>query len=111
MLASLLLYSVHIPHEAPDSRSTFGDFASDESVCPRGDVADTADTAARVADTAARVADTAAHVADTTTHVADTDPRAGTTPAADTESDAGQRIGVWSFVIVSGRAEGRGNSH
>ena len=101
MLASVLLSSVHIPHEAPDSRSTFGDFASDESVCPRGDVADTA----------AHVPDTAAHVADTTTHVADTDPRAGTTPAADTESDAGQRIGVWSFVIVSGRAEGRGNSH
>ena len=94
MLASVLLSSVHIPHEAPDSRSTFGNSASDESVCPRGDVADTA-----------------AHVADTTTFGVDTDPRAGTTPVADTEPDAGQRIRVWSFVIVSGRAEGRGNSH
>ena len=61
--------------------------------------------------TPAPVADTAAHVADTTTFGVDTDPRAGTTPVADTEPDAGQRIGVWSFVIVSGRAEGRGNSH
>jgi hypothetical protein len=42
MLASLLLCSVHIPHEAPDSRSSFVDFVSDESACPRRDfVADT----------------------------------------------------------------------
>jgi hypothetical protein len=84
MLASLLLCSVHIPHEAPDSRSTFGDFASDESVCPRRDYAPVADTSP---------------VVDTVASGADTDSGGGTTLVGDTNG-AGQRIAVWSFAIV-----------
>ena len=96
MLASLLLYSVHIPHEAPDFRCAFGDFVSAESVCPGRDFAPVADTIP---------------VADTTTSGVDTDSGAGTTPVADTEPRAGQRIAVRSSAIVSGRTEGLGNSH
>jgi hypothetical protein len=90
MLASLLLCSVHIPHEAPDSRSTFGDFASDDSVCPRRDYAPVADTSP--------VADTNP-VVDTVASGVDTDSRGGTTLVGDTNG-AGQRIAVWSFAIV-----------
>jgi hypothetical protein len=90
MLASLLLCSVHIPHEAPDSRSTFGDFASDESVCPRRDYAPVAYTTS--------VADTSP-VVDTVASGADTDSGGGTTLVGDTNG-AGQRIAVWSFAIV-----------
>jgi hypothetical protein len=80
MLASLLLCSVHIPHEAPDSRSTFADFASDESVCPRGDYAPVADTIP--------VAD-ATHVVDTATSGVDTNSGGGTTLVGDAEPTAG----------------------
>jgi hypothetical protein len=102
MLASLLLCSVHIPHEAPDSRSTFGDFASDDSVCPRRDYAPVADTSL-VADTSpvagtSPVADTNP-VVDTVASGVDTDSRGGTTLVGDTNG-AGQRIAVWSFAIV-----------
>ena len=102
MLASVLLCSVHIPHEAPDSRSTFGDFASDESVCPRRDCARVADTSP-VADTnpvvgTNPVADTSP-VVDTVASGADTDSGGGTTFVGDTNG-AGQRIAVWSFAIV-----------
>jgi hypothetical protein len=69
MLASLLLCSVHIPHEAPDSRSTFADFASDESVCPRGDYAPVADTIP--------VADANTNSGGGTTLVGDAEPTAG----------------------------------
>jgi hypothetical protein len=96
MLASLLLYSVHIPHEAPDSRFTFGDFASDESVCPRRDFAPVADTNP-VVDTNL-VVDTNP-VVDTVASGVDTDSGGGTTLVGDTNG-AGQRIAVWSSVIV-----------
>jgi hypothetical protein len=92
MLASLLLYSVHIPHEAPDSRFTFGDFACDESVCPRRDFALVADTIPLV--------DTVTPVADTASYDANTASFAGIAPLTDTERTAGQRIGFWSSVIV-----------
>ena len=97
MLPSVLLCPVHIPHEAPDSKSTFGDFASDECVCPRGHFALVADTAALGINT------------DSTPGV-NTNSRAGASPVADTAT-ADQRIAVWSSAIVSGRTEGLGNSH
>jgi hypothetical protein len=71
MLASLLLCSVHIPHEAPDSRSSFVDFVSDESACPRRDFAAVADTIT---------------VVGTATSGVNTDSRAGTTSGGDTDS-------------------------
>jgi hypothetical protein len=90
MLASLLLCSVHIRHEAPDSRSTFVDFASDESACPRRDYAPVADTNS--------VVDTSP-VVDNVASGADTDSGGGTTFVGDANG-AGQRIAVWSFAIV-----------
>jgi hypothetical protein len=103
MLASLLLYSVHIPHEAPDSRFTFGDFASGESVCPRRDFALVAGTIP-VVDTIP-VADIATPGVNTNSRAGntsgvDTDSVAGTAPVADTERRAGQRIGFWPSLIV-----------
>jgi hypothetical protein len=97
MLASLLLYSVHIPHEAPDSRFTFGDFASGESVCPRRDFALVAGTIP-VADIATPGVNTNSRAGNTSG--VDTDSVAGTAPVADTERRAGQRIGFWPSLIV-----------
>ena len=77
MLASLLLCSVHIPHEAPDSRSTFADFATDESVRPRRDFTPVADTTPGV---------------DTSTSdpaTSDTDSDSGAALVGDAESAAG----------------------
>jgi hypothetical protein len=71
MLASLLLCSVHIPHEAPDSRSSFVDFASDESACPRRDFAAVADTIT---------------VVGTATSCINTDSSAGAASGVDTDS-------------------------
>ena len=71
MLASLLLCSVHIPHEAPDSRSSFVDFVSDESACPRLHFAAVTDTITAVG---------------TVTSGVNTDSRAGTNSGIDTDS-------------------------
>jgi hypothetical protein len=76
MLASLLLCSVHIPHEAPDSRSTFADFASDESVCPRGDSAPVADTTPGV-DTATSDTNSGVDTDSGATLVGNAEPTAG----------------------------------
>src|SRR5271170_6328838 len=100
MLPSVLLCPVHIPHEAPDSKSTFGDFASDECVCPRGHFALVADTAALGINT-----NSTPGINTDSTPGANTDSRAGAGPVADTAT-ADQRIAVWSSAIVSGRTEG-----